>query len=120
MAYEAEPSQASRREVAVIGDYPMTLGFRLAGVKEHSVIGQGDQRRFDEELGRLMSKDSISVIIAAQGRLEKVSPSLSRRLAAGLIPIVVGIPDKNGRGEGGDTLRRMLKRSLGIEVKHNS
>ena len=120
MAYEGEHAQAGRREVAVIGDYPMTLGFRLAGVKEYSVVEEGDQRRFEAELARMLSSERISVIIAEQDMLANVGEHLRKRLQAELTPIVVGIPDKRGQGETGDAMRQMLKRSLGIEVKRTS
>jgi vacuolar-type H+-ATPase subunit F/Vma7 len=106
-----------RQDVAVIGDAPMTLGFRLAGVRDCSIVDGKDQSGFDIELSRMLDVDRYSVLIVKQKQLSKINPVLSKKLENKLLPIVVGIPDKEGGGETSDPLRLMLKRTLGIDMK---
>jgi V/A-type H+/Na+-transporting ATPase subunit F len=111
------PEWSGRQDVAVIGDASMTLGFRLAGVRDYSVVGWQDQTRFDAELSRMLSDGKYSVVIVGQRHLAKISPAISKKIMETLLPIVVAIPDKEGGGQTSDPLRQMLKRTLGVEMR---
>jgi vacuolar-type H+-ATPase subunit F/Vma7 len=106
----------ARQEVAIIGDGSMVMGFRLAGVKDYSVVGPLDQGRFDSELSRMLGMANYSVIIVGERHLSRINPALSRRLLGQLLPVVIAIPDKEGPNSMDDPLKRLLKRSLGIDM----
>jgi V/A-type H+/Na+-transporting ATPase subunit F len=117
-AAESQAAEWSgRQDVAVIGDASLTLGFRLAGVREYSVVDGKDQTKFDAELSRMLDSDKYSVLIVGQRQLTKISPSISKKIMETLLPIVVGVPDKEGGGQTSDPMRQMLKRTLGVEMK---
>jgi len=102
--------------VAVLGDESMTLGFRLAGVKEYSQVRRGDHMRFESELERMLGSNRYSVLIVDEEQLSNVSPALKKRIINQMFPLVIGVPDSNGGGQSSDPLREWLTRTLGIEA----
>jgi V/A-type H+/Na+-transporting ATPase subunit F len=104
------------QEVAVLGDQPLTLGFRLAGVRTYSVVEEADQEGFDRQLSRMLDTGELGIIIVGERHLSKINADLERKMMGRLFPLVVGVPDKQGEGQTSDPLMRMLKRSLGIDL----
>jgi vacuolar-type H+-ATPase subunit F/Vma7 len=106
-----------RKDVAVLGDESMTLGFRLAGVGEYAVVDEADQAGYDLALSHMMESDKLAVIIAAQPQLSRISPAISKRMMGQQLPIVIGVPCRAGCADLADPIRQMLKRTLGIEPR---
>jgi len=117
MADDDKSMAQARGKIIVIGDEATTLGFRLTGVHKHVLIGDGDQKAFDEAVESALDSSIYSVIIADQGMLLGVGAKLSRRLQDTVVPLVVGIPNKRGAADGEQSLDELMKRVLGIELK---
>jgi len=100
------------RGIAVVADSPTATGFRLAGVKR--VYEAGDDLR--EVFERQLSDETVSVIIVNDKVLARLPPRVRARAEDSINPIVVSIPDKDMLDRGGDTLRALVKRALGIDL----
>lgn len=100
------------RGIAVVADSPTAAGFRLAGVKR--VYEAGDDLR--EMFERQLSDETVSVIIVNDRVLGRLPQRMRARAEDSINPIVVSIPDKEMNDAGGDAIRAMVKRALGIDL----
>lgn len=103
--------------IAAIGSEAMTLGFRLAGVRDFAVVEEEEAARFEPELLKMLDKGGYSIIIANQRLLAGVSQKTAKRIQDSMTPIVVGVPDKGGVGIRDESLKVMIKKSLGVELR---
>jgi V/A-type H+/Na+-transporting ATPase subunit F len=108
------------KDVMVIGSEEMTLGFRLAGVKNFAVVAEGDRRAFEAELSKALDTERYCTIIVNQAFLQDIGQRLSKRMSDSIIPVVVGVPDKTGFGSRDDSLRRMIRKTLGVEIREGA
>jgi vacuolar-type H+-ATPase subunit F/Vma7 len=111
--------QQTRRKIAVVGGNIMSTGFRLAGVKNTIVSYASDSQDDAEQKIRTLFEDkTVAVIVAGQSTLNKVKDrKLLQLIDTSLLPIVVGLPDYGEKEENEDTLRRLIKRAIGIDIK---
>lgn len=96
------------KDIAVIGDRELCLGFRLAGVTETRVV---DEEEFADELDELMDKD-LGIVITHQELMDTLPKK--RRMAIGnaVDPVVVALSEE---GESQD-LRAKIKKAIGVDI----
>jgi vacuolar-type H+-ATPase subunit F/Vma7 len=111
--------QKSRKKIAVVGSNIMATGFKIAGVKNAMVAYLADsQEDIEQKINELFADETVAVIVAGQSTLAKVRDrKLLQLIDTSLLPIVVGIPDYHEKEENEDTLRRLIKRAIGIDIK---
>ena len=97
----------------VIADEDTVLGFELAGVEGHSVANpdQAD-RAFDTAL----EDPEIGIIVITERVAELIRLKVDRYLFSEQFPLILEIPDRNGKLEGKPDLREMVNRTIGISV----
>lgn len=97
----------------VIADEDTVLGFELAGVEGCSVSSpeQAD-RAFEAALGDA----EIGIIIITERIAELIRAKVDRFLFSEQFPLILEIPDRNGKIEGKPDLRGMVNRAIGISV----
>lgn len=96
------------KDIAVIGDRELCLGFRLAGVTETRVV---DEDSFEDELDELLDQE-LGIVITHQDLLDTIPKK--RRMAIGnaVDPVVVALSEE---GESQD-LRAKIKQAIGIDI----
>ena len=106
---------AERKEkLAVIADSPTCTGFRLAGVESTFVLSGLEA---EEKLSSLLSDESLGIIVVTERLLENIDWRLKKRVEATAKPIVVAIPDSSGPIEQSESLGKLIKRALGVDLK---
>ena len=86
-------------------------------MKEYSIVERNDQERFDKEFERMIDDGRYSILIVDQTQLAHINPTLAKKLKEDTLPVVVGIPDRDGKGETSKHLEEMIKKSLGIDIE---
>jgi V/A-type H+-transporting ATPase subunit F len=101
-------------KIIVLGDEDTVLGFRLAGVKEASVVTEKDA---DEKLQTAIANSQAGIIIATQEIMRALSPKTRKQLATLSKPVVIEIPGKRDQSEPGQSINEMVKKAIGVELK---
>ena len=107
------PMAERKEKIAVIADSPTCTGFRLAGV-EHTHILSGEAA--EGKLSELLSDESFGIIIVTERMLEGADWRLKKRVEATAKPVVVAIPDSQGQVEQAESLGKLIKRALGVDL----
>lgn len=103
-------------KVSVVGDYDTVTGFRLAGVKEAFPVDGPEQAL--EEIKGLVRREDIAIIITTERIMEKVRDDVSAMLEGKSFPLVVEVPDKEGKIEKKvDPIKELIRRAVGVEIK---
>lgn len=103
-------------KISVVGDSDTVTGFRLAGVKEAFSVSDANSTR--ETVRELMAKEDISIIIIAERKAEEIREDLVRLTEGRRFPLIVEIPDKQGRMEGKvDLIKELVRKAVGIDIK---
>ena len=104
--------------IAVMGGELMTLGFKVSGVKMAIVSRPGDSvESIEENLRNLFRDGSIGVIIISESISRKIRDrKLIHMIDSSLLPVVVEVPDYGEEERNEDTLKRLIKRAIGIDI----
>jgi V/A-type H+-transporting ATPase subunit F len=97
------------KEIAVVGSEDFTIGFALAGVRKRVVTV--DPGEAEHAIGAVLESREAGILVVDAKEAERLSPSIRRRLAASLDPVVVQLG-----GEGGGDLRDKVRRAIGIDL----
>ena len=100
-------------KIAAICDFDTAIGFQLAGIKE-VYIPNGNLKNiwFD-----LSDRDDIGILLITEKIVEDLGKVLKDYRIRNIFPIIVEIPDKNGRRkEHVDFISHVMKKAVGIEV----
>ncbi|MBN1685579.1 MAG: V-type ATP synthase subunit F [Spirochaetales bacterium] len=97
----------------VIGDEDTVLGFQLAGV-EGKVAGNPEEaeRVFDE----VLDNHDFGIVLITERVAELIRDRVDRFIFTQAFPLILEIPDRNGRLEGKPDLRQMVNRAIGINL----
>jgi vacuolar-type H+-ATPase subunit F/Vma7 len=98
-------------KVAIVGEYHLTEGFALAGLKH---VFQPRLEEVEQLLERLIN-EQFSVIFLTPRYYKALSPQFRRRLTSLSHPLVVVLPD-GSQSVSEEELRLMIKKALGIDV----
>lgn len=97
------------KEIAVIGDAEFSLGFRLAGIRK---VVQ-DPQNAEEEVKEALANDKIGILIISQQIKEGLSEDTKELVEDAIQPVTVVVSTEDT----GDDLKRMVKKSIGIELE---
>ncbi len=102
-----------KSKIIIIGDAPLVMGFKLAGV-ENSV--QVSEATIQNEIERALDNKEYGVIVTNENLLNKVDWRLKKKLDSIAYPVVIPMPDYTGKSTEGDEIRGLIKRALGFDL----
>lgn len=102
-----------KSKIVVIGDAPLVMGFKLAGLEEAINV---TQENFQQELEKLLKDARYGIIITNEKMLNKIDWRLKKKLDSIAYPVVVPMPDRSGESTEGDEIRNLIKRALGFDL----
>ena len=103
----------NKEKVAVIAGSASCTGFRLAGV-ENTFALSGEEA--EGKLTELLSDVNYGIIVVPERLVEGCDWRLKKRIEATAKPIVVAIPDSKGPIEQEESLAKLIKRALGVDL----
>ena len=98
---------------AVIGDEDTVLGFGIVGVLGKIATNEEETRRAFQEL--LGDKD-VSIIIITERLADKIRTLVDKYLLTQSFPLIVEIPDRQGRLPGRPGIKEMVNAAIGIKI----
>ena len=97
----------------VIGDEDTVLGFGMVGVKGLSAANESETAAaFDEAIGN----SDIGIIIITEKTADMIRKRVNRYLFTREFPLIIEIPDRNGKDPNRPGLREMVNKAVGIHV----
>ena len=102
-----------KSKILVVGDAPLVMGFRLAGL-ENTV--QVSEQTIQAELEKALANPEYGVIISNENLLNKIDWRLKRKLDSMAYPVIIPMPDYTGKSAEGDEIRQLIKRALGFDL----
>jgi len=100
-------------KIAALCDKDTAVGLRLAGVQD-VYIPDGDAQNMWNQLAE---KDDVGIVFITESIAEQISRALNDYRLRRAIPIVIEIPDKNGRRtDHVDYVSKLIKKAVGVEV----
>lgn len=110
---EIELSKDHKEKIAVIGDGATTAGFRLAGIRNTFVLSGAEA---EAKLSDLLSNPDYGIVMVPERLIENCDWRLKKRIEATAKPVVVAIPGMDGPIEQSESLPRLIKRALGVDL----
>ena len=98
---------------SVIGDEDTVLGFGIVGVLGKIATNEEETRRAFHEL--LEDKD-VSIIIITERLADKIRTLVDQYLLTQSFPLIVEIPDRQGRLPGRSGIKEMVNAAIGIKI----
>ena len=98
---------------SVIGDEDTILGFGIVGVLGKVATNEEETRRAFHEL--LEDKD-VSIIIITERLADKIRTLVDQYLLTQSFPLIVEIPDRQGRLPGRPGIKEMVNAAIGIKI----
>ena len=98
---------------SVIGDEDTILGFGIVGVIGKVATNEEETRRAFNEL--LEDKD-VSIIIITERLADKIRALVDQYLLTQSFPLIVEIPDRQGRLPGRPGIKEMVNAAIGIKI----
>ncbi len=102
-----------KSRILVLGDAPLVMGFRLAGI-DNTV--QTDEKGVQGEIEKALADREVGIIITNENMLTKIDWRLKKKLDSIAYPVVIPMPDFSGRSAEGDEIRGLIKRALGFDL----
>jgi vacuolar-type H+-ATPase subunit F/Vma7 len=102
-----------KTNIVVIGDAPLVMGFKLAGLE---ATVQATDKNYQEELEKLLAAKEHGIIITNERMFNSIDWRLKKRLDNTAFPVVVPVPDHTGVSTEGDEIRNLIKRALGFDL----
>ena len=98
---------------SVIGDEDTVLGFGIVGVLGKVATNEEETRRAFHE--QLEDKD-VSIIIITERLADKIRTLVDQYLLTQSFPLIVEIPDRQGRLPGRPGIKEMVNAAIGIKI----
>ena len=98
-------------KIVVIGDEVFVTGFNIVGVGEGVVVDEKSD--VNKEIEKLLSREDIGIIITNKEVFGRLNERLKDKLLEIVKPTVVVVSHDIA---GDESLRLMIKKSLGIDV----
>jgi len=102
-----------KAKIVVLGDAPLVMGFKLAGL-EHGEIATGED--YQQKLEGYLKKEEFGIIITNEMMLKSIDWRLKKKLDSVAYPVIVPIPSQKGDSVEGDEIRNLIKRALGFDL----
>jgi len=103
----------NKEKIAVIADSATCTGFRLAGVESTFALAGAEA---EAKIAELLSEESFGIIVVSERMVENCDWRLKKKIEATAKPIVVAIPDSAGPIEQEESLAKLIKRALGVDL----
>ena len=94
--------------IACIGTSEFVMGFRLSGVRKIFEV----ESDFQKTLKEALEDRSIGILVMEQKVMDSLSEDMKNSLSDRINPTTVVVSTKDGQ----EDLRRMIKRSVGVDV----
>jgi len=102
-----------KSKILVIGDGPLVMGFRLAGI-ENTV--QASDKTIQAELEKALANTEYGIIVTNETMLSRIDWRLKKKLDSIAYPVIIPMPDYSGKSAEGDEIRGLIKRALGFDL----
>ena len=102
-----------KEKIAVIADSATCTGFRLSGVESTFALTGAEA---EAKIAELLGDESFGIIVVSERMVENCDWRLKKRIEATAKPIVVAIPDSAGPIEQEESLAKLIKRALGVDL----
>lgn len=102
-----------KARILVLGDAPLVMGMKLAGIEDTITVGEAG---YQEALEKALSDQSYGIIVTNEQMLGKVDWRMKKRLDSIAYPVIVPMPDFSGQSTQGDEIRSLIKRALGFDL----
>lgn len=97
----------------IIGDEDAVLGFGMVGVQGRIVRTAAEAH---ECFNQALSDREIGIVIITEGIAELIRPEVDRFLFSEQFPLIVEIPNREGKLTGRPTIREMVNTAIGIKL----
>ncbi len=98
---------------SVIGDEDTVLGFGIVGVLGKIATNEEETRRAFQEL---LEDQDVSIIIITERLADKIRTLVDQYLLTQSFPLIVEIPDRQGRLPGRPGIKEMVNAAIGIKI----
>lgn len=98
---------------AVLGDEDTVLGFGMVGVLGKTVSNSDEA---DQGFRAILKDKNVGIIIITELVADMIRPVVDKYLFAEIFPLIVEIPDGNGRIEGRAGIRDVVNSAIGIKL----
>jgi len=102
-----------KAKIMVLGDAPLVMGFRLAGLEFYEMVEEKD---YEQKLEEYLKKEEFGIIITNERMLNSIDWRLKKKLDSIAYPVIVPMPDQSGVSVEGDEIRNLIKRALGFDL----
>lgn len=102
-----------KSKIIVIGDAPLVMGFKLAGIDD---TVQASDSTIQAELEKVLANRDYGIIVTNEYMLNKIDWRLRKKLDSIAYPVVIPMPDYTGKSTEGDEIRNLIKRALGFDL----
>jgi len=103
----------NKEKIAVIADSSTCTGFRLAGIENTFALSGAEA---EAKISELLGDESFGIIVVNERMVENCDWRLKKRIEATAKPVVVAIPDSQGPIEQEESLAKLIKRALGVDL----
>jgi V/A-type H+/Na+-transporting ATPase subunit F len=95
--------------LAVVGTNEFVLGFRLAGILK---AVQSDEKDFLKTVRTVMDDKDVGILVVDDSLFSLLESSDIYDLEKSIRPVVISVSEKGSQ----DSLRRMIKKSIGVDL----
>lgn len=95
-------------ELAVVGKSEFTMGFRLAGIKKV----YDTEKDAEKVINHMMDKKEVGVVILDKEAFDTLDEFGKQKVEDAINPVFVVLSEE----ESDNNLRRMIKKSIGVDV----
>ena len=97
----------------IIGDEDSVLGFGMVGREGRTVESKDEADRAFQDV---LADHTVGVVIITEAAAELIREKVDAYLFSEQFPLIVEIPDKNGRNPDRPGLRQMVNEAIGISL----
>ncbi len=97
-------------ELAVVGPEEFVLGFTLSGIKNIFEVENPDEA--ERRVEKIVEDKQIGIMIIDEKTMESLDERMREKLLVSVSPVVVTLSTQSSQ----DELRRMIIKSIGIDV----
>ncbi len=103
----------AKQSIVVIGDRATVTGFRLAGIN-HSMVAQPSEAA--QKIEAILDQGNTSILVVTEKLMAGLDWRLKKKIERTAKPVIVAVPDKSGPAVGAESLKDLIKKTLGLEL----
>ncbi len=105
---------AEKDNIVVIGDRATVTGFRLAGIGQSLVVAEPSEAA--QKIETVLDQGSTSILVVTEKLMATLDWRLKKKIERMAKPVIVAVPDKSGPSAGAESLKDLVKKTLGLEL----